>query len=56
MITPEFSDCTNAFSGQAVTHFASSQNLHAKAKLNKGFIRTTRIRLRNGFQNASPFS
>jgi len=56
MRTPVFSDCVMAFSGQAVTHLASSQNRHAKAKLNSGFIRTKRIRDRRGFQLASPFS
>lgn len=56
IMMPVSSCCDSAFSGQAVTHLASSQNLHAKAKLNKGFIRTTRIRERKGFQSSSPFS
>jgi hypothetical protein len=38
-----FSDCVNAFSGQALTHLASSQALHASAKLKTGFILTMRI-------------
>ncbi len=45
-----------AFSGHAVTHLASSQDLQAKAKLKRGFMRTTRIRERSGFHMLSPFS
>jgi hypothetical protein len=54
--TPVFSDWDRAFSGQAFTHAASSQNLHAKAKLKIGFIRMTRILDLNGFELASSFS
>ena len=53
---PDFSDCASAFSGQAFTQAASSQNLQANAKLNRGIMRTVRIRDRNGFETASPFS
>jgi hypothetical protein len=35
---------------------ASSHDRHARAKLNRGFMRTRRIRERSGFQLASPFS
>jgi hypothetical protein len=50
------SDCAKAFSGQAVTHLASSQNRQASAKLNIGVMRTTRILDLMGFQMFSPFS
>lgn len=53
---PVFSDCTRAFSGQALTHLASSQNRHARAKLKSGVMRTTRIRECMGFEMASFFS
>ncbi len=53
---PVFSDCVSAFSGQAFTHAASSQNLHANAKLNMGIMRTVRIRDLNGLDTASFFS
>jgi len=53
---PVFSDCTKAFSGQAVTHLASSQNRHVRAKLKSGVMRTTRILDLMGLQIASPFS
>jgi len=53
---PVFSDWTRAFSGQAFTHWASSQNLQARAKLNNGVMRMTRILERMGFQVFSPFS
>src|SRR3989304_5624295 len=45
-----------AFSGQAFTHWASSQNLQARAKLNSGVMRMTRILDFNGFPRDSPFS
>jgi hypothetical protein len=53
-IKPVSSDCVSAFSGQAVTHFASSQARQANAKLKRGFILTMRIRDFNGLD--SPFS
>ena len=56
MSMPVFSDWTRAFSGQAFTHWASSQNLQARAKLNNGVMRMTRILERMGFQVFSPFS
>jgi hypothetical protein len=56
MSTPVFSLWTRAFSGQALTHGASSQNLHARAKLNNGAMRITRILDFNGFPRDSPFS
>lgn len=52
---PVFSDCSMAFSGQALTQAASSQNLHVSAKLNKGIIWTVRILDLNGLP-VSPFS
>ena len=45
---PVSSDWVRAFSGQAVTHLASSQNLQARAKLNMGVMRTIRIRALSG--------
>ena len=56
MMMPVCSDCVRAFSGQAVTHFASSQNLQARAKLNMGVMRTTRILERIGFMVSFSFS
>ena len=56
MSMPVFSDCTRAFSGQALTHGASSQNLQARAKLNMGVMRITRILEHMGFPRDSPFS
>ena len=56
IIMPVCSDWDNAFSGHAVTHLASSQNLQARAKLNMGVMRTTRIRERMGFKISSSFS
>ena len=56
MIMPVCSDCDRAFSGHAVTHLASSQDLQARAKLNIGVMRTTRIRERIGFMLFSSFS
>lgn len=56
IMMPVCSDCDRAFSGQAVTHLASSQNLQARAKLNMGVMRTTRIRERIGFMLVSSFS
>src|SRR3989304_4633817 len=56
MSMPVFSDWTMAFSGQAFTHWASSQNLQARAKLNSGVMRMTRILDFNGFPRDSPFS
>jgi hypothetical protein len=56
MMMPVCSDCDRAFSGHAVTHLASSQNLQARAKLNMGVMRTTRIRERIGFMLLSSFS
>jgi len=56
MITPVFSDCARAFSGQAFTHWASSQALQARAKLNNGVMRMTRILERMGFPRDSSFS
>ena len=53
---PVFSDCARAFSGQAVTHLASSQNRQARAKLTSGVTRTTRILDLMGFPPASSFS
>jgi hypothetical protein len=53
---PVFSDWDSAFSGQAVTHLASSQDRQARAKLNIGVMRTTRIRERIGFRVFSSFS
>jgi len=53
---PVFSDCAKAFSGQAVTHSASSQKRQARAKLKRGVMRTTRILDLMGFQKASSFS
>ena len=55
MRMPVFSDWVRAFSGQAFTQAASSQNLHASAKLKRGIIRTVRILDRSGFE-ASSFS
>src|SRR3990170_2317323 len=52
---PVFSCCASAFSGQALTHGASSQNLHANAKLNRGVMRIMRILDLKGFA-FSPFS
>ena len=52
---PVFSDWTRAFSGQALTHWASSQNRHVSAKLNIGIMRTLRILDLNGLA-ISPFS
>ena len=54
MMMPVPSAWLSAFSGQAVTHLASSQLLHAKAKLKRGFMRTTRILESSGLD--SPFS
>ena len=48
IIMPVCSDWVRAFSGQAVTHLASSQNLQARAKLNMGVMRTIRIRALSG--------
>jgi hypothetical protein len=45
-----------ACSGQALTHRASLQPLHDRAKLKAGAMRTTRILDLIGFQIASPFS
>ena len=56
MIMPDCSDWTKAFSGQAATHLASSQNRQARAKLNIGVMRTTRILDRMGFKLLSSFS
>jgi hypothetical protein len=56
IMMPVCSDWDRAFSGQAVTHLASSQNLQARAKLNMGVMRTTRIRERMGFKLFSSFS
>jgi hypothetical protein len=56
MIMPVCSDWVRAFSGQAVTHLASSQNLQARAKLNIGVMRTTRMRERIGFMVSFSFS
>jgi len=56
IIMPVCSDWDRAFSGHAVTHLASSQNLQARAKLNRGVMRTTRIRERRGFKLFSSFS
>jgi len=56
MSTPVFSHWTRAFSGQAFTHWASSQNLQARAKLNRGVMRMTRILDFKGFPRDSPFS
>jgi len=56
MIMPVCSYCDRAFSGHAVTHLASSQNLQARAKLNIGVMRTTRIRERIGFMVSFSFS
>jgi hypothetical protein len=56
MIMPVCSAWVRAFSGQAVTHLASSQNLQARAKLNMGVMRTTRIRERIGFIVSCSFS
>jgi len=56
MIMPVCSDWVRAFSGQAVTHLASSQNLQARAKLNMGVMRTTRMRERIGFMVSFSFS
>jgi len=55
MRIPVFSDWISAFSGQALTHWASSQNLHVSAKLNIGIMRTLRILDLNGLAT-SPFS
>ena len=56
MMVPVCSDCDRAFSGQAVTHLASSHDRQARAKLNIGVMRTTRIRERIGFRLFSSFS
>ena len=56
MITPVFSACAKAFSGQAFTHWASLQDRQARAKLKRGIIRITRIRAPTGFPRVSPFS
>ncbi len=53
---PVFSAWISAFSGQALTHGASSQNLHARAKLNMGIMRMVRMRERSGFELVSFFS
>jgi hypothetical protein len=53
---PVCSDWDRAFSGHAVTHLASSQNLQARAKLKQGVMRTTRIRERIGLILFSSFS
>ena len=50
---PVFSHWDNASSGHAVTHLASSQDLQARAKLNMGVMRTTRILERSGFAESS---
>ena len=56
IIIPVCSDWDNASSGHAVMHLASSQNLQARAKLNRGVIRTTRILESIGFRLFSSFS
>jgi hypothetical protein len=56
MSMPVSSDWLRAFSGQAFTHWASSQNLHVRAKLNRGVIRMTRILDARGFPWFSFFS
>ena len=56
MMMPVFSHWDSASSGHAVTHLASSQNLQARAKLNMGVMRTTRIRERIGLAGFSSFS
>ena len=56
IMMPVCSHWDSASSGHAVTHLASSQNLHARAKLNSGVMRTTRIRERIGFRLFSSFS
>lgn len=56
MIKPVSSACVKAFSGQAFTHGASSQELQARAKLNSGVMRITRILEPTGFPRVSPFS
>jgi hypothetical protein len=56
IIMPVCSDWDRAFSGHAVTHLASSQNLQARAKLNIGVRRTTRILERMGFMVSFSFS
>ncbi len=56
MIMPVFSPWLRAFSGHAVTHLASSHMRHASATLKRGFMRTTRILLRRGVDEISPFS
>lgn len=43
-----------AFSGHAITHRASLQPRHERAKLKSGVMRTTRILERIGFQMVSP--
>ena len=53
---PVSSAWDRASSGHAVTHLASSQNLQARAKLNIGVMRTTRIREWIGFRVFSCFS
>jgi len=53
---PVSADCEIAFSGQALTHLASSHARHDSAKLKSGAIRTTRILDFIGFQRPSPFS
>jgi hypothetical protein len=53
IMMPVFSHWDNASSGHAVTHLASSQDLQARAKLNMGVMRTTRIRERSGFAESS---
>jgi hypothetical protein len=56
IMMPVCSHWDSASSGHAVTHLASSQNLQARAKLNMGVMRTTRIRERMGFKVFSSFS
>ena len=56
MSRPVLSAWLRAFSGHALTHLASLQARHERAKLNMGVMRTTRMRERMGFQMASPFS
>jgi hypothetical protein len=56
IMMPVSSAWDSASSGHAVTHLASSQNLQARAKLKRGFMRTTRIRESIGFRLFSSFS
>jgi len=56
MSKPVSSACAKAFSGQDFTHWASSQDLQARAKLNSGVMRITRILAPTGFPRVSPFS